>query len=118
MRDDKGFMRIDLEPVKGRWWHFKKQAVLEEWKRIDYKFHVSLTKTKDMKEDHPELFQRVKDRWNNRLLNIRISKVEPSGNLILDPRFGIGADPDAQRLYATGTYGEKLTDGYGLHISM
>ena len=119
VRHENGFMRIDLEPVPGRWWDFKKQEKLDEWKKIDYKFHISLTQTKDMKKDHPELFQKVKDKWNNRMLNIRISKFEPSGNLILDTNHGIGADPNVQRIYATGTFAKKLKDNkYGLHISM
>jgi hypothetical protein len=119
VRDNNGFMRIDLDPLPGYWWDFKKQEILDEWKKDDYRFHISLTRTKHMKEDHPELFQRVKDRWNDRLVNIKISKVAPSGNLILDTRYGIGADPNVQRIYATGSYADKLKENnYGLHISM
>ena len=117
VRDDTEFLRIDLEPVPGRWWRFKTQAVLDEWKRINFRFHISLTRKEHSDED-PEVFRRIKRRWDGREVTIRIKSVESSGNLILDPEDGIGADPYVQKLYNSGTFWRKAKKGYGPHISM
>ena len=118
VRDTNGFLRIDLEPVPGRWYMFKTKEMLDHWESIGWNFHISLTRKEDSKED-PAVFERIRNRWDGQTVTVKISKVEPSGNLILDTTDGIGADPDVQRLYATGTFAKKLKDNkYGLHISM
>ena len=60
----------------------------------------------------------MRQRWDGQLVTIRIKKIHPSGNLELDETDGIGADPDVQQLYKTGTYRDKWSKGFGPHISM
>jgi len=117
VRDDGDFLRIDLEPVPGRWWMFKTQEMLDYWRSTNYRFHISLTRKEHSKED-PAIFERIKTRWDGQTVTIRIEEVKPSGNLMLDMNHGIGADTDVQHLYRTGTFAGKYENGYGLHISM
>jgi hypothetical protein len=115
--NDRGFQSIDLEPVPGRFWSFETQAKRDEWARQNWKFHISLTYQHDSKE-HPEVYKRVERRWDGQLVTIRIKKIHPSGNLELDDTDGIGADPNVQQLYKTGTYAGKWRGGFGPHIGM
>ena len=115
--NEHGFQAIELEPVPGLFWSFETQAVRDQWARDSWKFHISLTH-KHRSWAPPEVFQRVKNRYDKQRVNIRIAEIKPSGNLMLDLTHGIGADPDVQELYSTGTYAGKWASGYGPHISM
>jgi len=116
-QEDTGFQVIELEPVPGRWWSFETQAQRDEWAKINFKFHISLTHKHRSWAD-PQVFERIKRRYDGRTITIKISEIKPSGNLMLDLTDGIGADPDVQELYSTGTYAGKWEQGYGPHISM
>ena len=76
-----------------------------------------MTYIKDSNE-HPEVYERVKRRWDGQRVTIRIKKIHQSGNLELDETDGIGTDQDVWTLYKTGTYKHKWNQGFGLHISM
>ena len=116
-KEDTGFQVIELEPIPGRFWTFETQSMRDEWARENWTFHISLTH-KDRSWADPQVFERIKQRYDGQIVNVRIAEVKQSGNLMLDMTQGIGADPDVQELYSTGTYASKWRRGYGPHISM
>ena len=119
VRDDKGFMRIDLEPVEGKFWVFVPQRRLDEWERIDWKQHISMTQTQH-NEQPPEVYSRVKQKWDGKEVCVKISVINTNGTLSLDENDGIGNDWNVWRLYIYGTFGPEKwnVNKFGLHISM
>jgi len=104
VRDDDGFMRIDLEPVEGKFWVFASQNKLDEWERTGWKPHVSMTQTRHNNQP-PEVYDRVVQKWDGKEVCIKISKVNTNGTLTLDESDGIGNDWNVWRLYIYGTFG-------------
>ena len=117
--DEGGFMRIDLEPVKGKFWVFASQNKVDEWERTGWKPHVSMTRTED-NEQPPEVYDRVVQKWDAKEVCIKISVINTNGTLSLDESDGIGNDWNIWRLYIYGTFGPKKLNKnrLGLHISM
>ena len=100
-----GFMRIDLEPVKGRFWFLVPQWVIDGWKKDDWHPHISMTYESGNTVDG-ETFESVRRRWDGKTECIKIASVTQNGALMLREE-GIGNDWQIWKHYIAGTYKGK-----------
>ena len=118
VKDTGGFLRIDLEPVPGKFWVFVPQHVSDRWERTNWHPHISMTYATHNKQDS-SIFERIVQRWDGKTECIKVEDITRNGTLVVKQGEGVGNDWGIWRHYIYGTWGDRWTkSNFGLHISM